>query len=211
MSNNDGKKMMEAFLYVRDVYANASRMLYSSDDIMHRQKLHPYADWDAIWPNEEETGILAWNDWLPYYVMRQYHSEDRENVEVVTLAAVFWDACGDGIDEPLLVASRMDGRDLEGNDVYWLSLYQLWLDDYPPDGKVRTITSASMGWEKEPNDLDVFKDVVDGDRMLSLAVPLVEITDLEQLETRIIAPLMAEPFVVEDSLKTCSVDGEMPK
>ena len=193
MGSDDGRKVLAAFSFVRDVYANAARMLYSADDVMQRRGCVAYgSSWKAV-PDAGRRGVLDYGDWVPYYVIRQYSPTDTEGDEVVTLAAVFYDPEGSAIVEPLCIASRMAVTSL-GDDLYWLSLYQMWLSDHPADGSVRVITADSADWQLRPEDLEIFQESVAGQTMLSVAIPLLQIKSLDDVEKVLVMPLLGAPW-----------------
>jgi hypothetical protein len=86
--------------------------------------------------------------------------------------------------EPLAMASFMRVK-ATPDSVYWLSLLQGWTKNCPPDGRVRTIQNQVK--EYEP----YYAAVLEDPNILTVARPLLEITNTEELNNQLIVPLIA--------------------
>jgi hypothetical protein len=187
-----GAEMMQAFVYVRDVYANVSRMLQSADPVMSERGYSPYA-WEAIWRSRLKVGNF--DEWMPTFVIRQYHGPEGKDREIVTVGAALWSWPSESeqrrLLEPLCIVSRMYVSDAP-DDVYRFGVVQRWTKTATADGEVRVIGSKDVAFAEAERTL--FEKIVVGARLVSAAHPLTSITSTEQLETSLIKPVLAQPM-----------------
>lgn len=180
-----GAKEMDAgFRYVLDVYRNVSRMLLACDPMLEPYGLAPYATWAAMDPAKRTATTPA--TWLAHKAVRQYYPPGREHKEIFTIGAYLFNWRGNDAIEPMCVASMMAVTSDSSNDVYWLGVVGATLAG--SRGEVRIIGTEDIpeGWGR-----DRFKQWVRDGRMLSICVPLLEITTTTQVEDRLVKPLLA--------------------
>jgi hypothetical protein len=203
MGKSDGRGMVEAFYYVRDVYRNICRMLFSCDSLMEEKGFSTEPRWESIWP--ERTLVLApgniSDSWLPSFVVRQYHKVD-DPLDLISIGAVVWDSYCRDFDIPLCLASRMLVNDPNPNALLWISVIQMWDTTARPDGEVRVLVGESSGWLNEDKE---FVRLVRGRRIFSVGCPLLEICDTDAVECRLINPLLRRSLA---ELDTAQNDAE---
>lgn len=182
----DGSSMMSTFNFVRDSYKTAARMLLAADALLADRQLAVYP-WHSIWPTRSTS--LSKVDWIPTSVFRQYHSPEKKDREVITLAAVFYSLDDREIPEPLCIGSRMSVNAIP-NDVYWWALVQRWAPTAaPPDGVVRVLQASDVRFASS-DERQKFEDGVVAAKLATVAVPLLEIRGTSDLDQRILAPLL---------------------
>jgi hypothetical protein len=148
----------------------------------------PYSGWAAVWP-AGEVKLRSPDQWLRNLVIRQYFRPAFQNRELVTLAAVLFDFENPRFDVPMLLGSRLEITSPNGNDPLWVWQLQLW-SDYAPDGQVRRFSVDQPG--VAPERLVTLQKLVVGGEITSVAIPLLEATDIDIVERRVIDPLLAE-------------------
>ena len=179
MAADDGRRMVEAFYYVRDVYKNILQMLMSCDALLQDRGFSPYQ-----WAPMEGSKWVSWraDDWLAHRAVRQYYPRGRKDKEVLTVGAVLWNPGPQEVQEPLCVASMMAAKSTP-DAIYWVSLLG-W--KVLPMNEVRLLGRADAKGHEE-----TFDSIVADGRILSIAVPLLDVTSSETLEKRVIEPLLA--------------------
>ena len=196
MTQIDGREVLKAMHYVRDFYSTAARMLQAADGLVADQGWVPHgAKWKPIpWP---EASLASPNRWMPHYVVRQYRREqgsETEARELLTIGVIPYDPIDQRIEEPLCLASRMRPR-TDGDEVYWLPQQQLRTKgSIGPFGVVRRIRRDDL--IPKPHRLAMFAECVEGDELLSIAVPLVSVVDEQALLSRVLAPILAAEYAV---------------
>lgn len=196
MTQIDGREVLKAIHYVRDLYCTAARMLLAADGLVADQGWVPHgAKWKPIpWI---EASLASTNRWMPHYVIRQYRREqgsETETRELLTVGVIPYDPVDQRIEEPLCLASRMRHR-TDGDEVYWLPLQQLRLKGgIGPLGMVRRIHRDDL--EFKPRRVANFAECVEGDELLSIAVPLVTVVDEQALLAQVLAPILAAAYAV---------------
>jgi hypothetical protein len=184
--------LLSAFRYVRGVYNTAARLLHATQPALAERGFRPYASWAAVWPTIDAR-LEDSDRWLRNWVIRQYYHPAHQNRDVVTLAAVLFDFENPGFREPILLGSRMTISSPNGSDPYWLGQAQRW-SEHGPDGVVRVLSMDMPGLAHRPAASRAV--VVDG-AVLSLAIPLLEATDISTVEARVIDPLLKHPWTVK--------------
>lgn len=190
-----GNEMMQAFLYVREVYANVSRMLQSADPVMSERGLSPYASWDAVWPSRPKVGDFE--TWMPTFVIRQYHAAGKKERDLVTIGAVLWSWPSDpnqqrALVQPLCIASRMAVTAPPGNvpdEVYRFGVAQRWARAAPADRNVHVLEAKDIAFDNSSRAL--FEKIVVDAKLVTIAAPLLSITTTEELESRLIKPVLS--------------------
>lgn len=175
-----GREMDAGFRYVLEVYANVSRLLLACDAILQPHKFAPYA-WAPMEPPRKAD---APKTWLPNRAVRQYYPQDRQWKEILTVGAYLYSRHDDKAFEPVCVASMMAVNTANTDAVYWLGV--LGALSRAPRGVVETVraTDGQFAWGRSD-----FEKVVRDGVILSIAVPLLEITSTTQVEDRLLTPL----------------------
>jgi hypothetical protein len=193
MTQPDGKAVLAAVNYVRELYSNTSRLLLAADSPLAERGWAPHgSSWKPI---PQSRGTLAKPDrWLPHYVIRQYYREDEPQTkeELLTIAVIPFDPVDNRIEEPLCLASRVR-RMVDDDKVYWIPQVQLRCEaGIGPLGEVRRITRDMLAPKQAR--LNAFEALVKGDELLSIAVPLVSLVDDEILATRLLDPILGAAY-----------------
>lgn len=189
-----GKRWVDTFRNVNDFYINVSRMLLNADDIMQRKGYYPHA-WNSFYPvGHKLAEYKDWPMWLPEFVIRQYYAESNEK-EIFTIGAFLHLLNNVEFEQPLCIVSRMLANNTP-DEIYWIAMSQGYRRNPLADGKVYVIGESFEDFlfnktrEAIDGDIQIFKEVVSGGKLLSMALPLLEITNLEQLEKRLVLPLL---------------------
>lgn len=184
-----GREVVEAFHYVRDIYRNVSRILQASDPAMQHRGYRPYG-WSAVWtPGDRVTTPEKWG---PYWAVRQYYRPETQNREVLTVAAVMWDPKNEEMDTPVLLASRMQVTTTSGPDALWVGLWQHW-SMYGSDGIVRPLRVGDES-RLAASDVAKAKALLASGALVSVAIPLLNVTSIDVVERRLLDPLLAAPW-----------------
>jgi len=199
--NEAEQSMQRGYTYMRDVYRNVARMLLSADPIMVDRRFNFAGnDWRAVDSNFATTLQLSRNatdTWLPTRVIRQYVNFDDDN-DVVTLAAILFANDGENPAVPSAVASRVWFENTGTNDPYWIGVMHVWDALRPPiDGTVRVLGDRLEASGLSDANRDIFNRLVRGRRLISVGVPLTEVTNTDELVSRIISPLLEHPWPLE--------------
>lgn len=149
----------------------------------------PYSGWASVWPTLDSK-LGSADEWLRNWVIRQYFRPQFQNREVVTLAAILFDLENPRFAVPMLLGSRMEIASPNGADPYWAGQIQRW-SEHGADGQVRRLSIEMPGVEHR---VDKLRAVVVGGEMLSIAIPLLEATTIDTVESRLIVPLLAAPW-----------------
>lgn len=193
---NDAAEMTKAFEYVSDVYRTCATMLLSADAPLADRGFAPY-DWYAIWP---DRGRLCINhaEWLPTFVLRQYHRPAHVDREVMTVAAVLWGRKPRPAQQSLAIASHMMVETTDTNDVFRWAIVQRWCKTAPPDGVIRQLVEEDIQFEG--NERATFASHVTGAKVLSVAVPLPSISKTDELMSKLADPLIAKVLAAEGTV-----------
>jgi hypothetical protein len=186
MTEREGHRIVEAANYLIGIYRNVAAMLLSCDPMVAEYGLIPYGNrWKPMAPIKPELAEPEW--WLPHRAVRQYHREGREDEEVFSIGALLCEPENAAFPEPLAIASMMRVTSTNSDAIYWLPL--LGHGDYPAGlGKVR-----KLDVRKRRNDDDWFNsalDLVADGQLLTIAVPLLDITNTSDVEDRLVKPLV---------------------
>ena len=185
----NGKEVVAAFHYVRDIYRNVSRILQACDPSMQQRGFRAYK-WSAVWTPGDK--VTTPEKWAPYWAVRQYHRRDTQNQEVLTVAAVMWDPRHEEMETPVLIGSRMQVVTTSGPEAFWVGLWQHW-STQTPDGEARRL-SVENPTRLTPNDVAKAKALLADGTLLSVAIPLLEVVSIDVVERRVIDPLLREPW-----------------
>jgi hypothetical protein len=185
--NEQSQGILDAFAHVRDVYRSVSKLLIASDAVLYEHGYAPYATWRAA---EGKVFLHGHPDgWIQHRAVRQYYRAGMVNQEILTVGAMLWNPRTDLVGEPLCIASFARVPSVNTDDVYRLPLMQAHDLSAPPDGEVRYLDPSC--WRTQDGARDAFKRLVSTERMLSVALPLVEITSTTLLEKLLVRPLVA--------------------
>ncbi|MEM9456119.1 MAG: hypothetical protein AAGF11_18195 [Myxococcota bacterium] len=188
MTHVDGKAVLEAILYVRDFHRTAANMLLAADGPLSERGWAPHSTaWKPI--PAATRSLQHAGRWLPHYILRQYYRENRrDDRELLSLIVVPYDPIDQRLEEPLCLASRMRAL-TDGDELYWLPQLQLRTKAaIGPFGEIRHITKPDLN--PKPARLQHFEASVGGGELLSLAVPLMTITDETSLVAELIKPIL---------------------
>lgn len=183
--NEKSQGMRDALSTVREVYRSVSKLLLASDPVLDELGLSPYGyQWKAA--EEQRFNHTTPDEWAPHRLVRQYFRKKRLDQELFTVGAYLWDPCQEAMREPLCIASFMSVATIHSNDVYWLPLMQAHDATAPADGEVRLLDPTR--WSSANS--DALKKLAPTQRVLSVALPLVEITSTSALAHRLLKPLV---------------------
>ena len=102
---------------------------------------------------------------------------------------------GHDVNPKLSSGDQPHGHRTDGDEVYWLPLQQLRLKGgIGPLGMVRRIHRDDL--EFKPRRVANFAECVEGDELLSIAVPLVTVVDEQALLAQVLAPILAAAYAV---------------
>ena len=183
------RSMVEGFLSVRDTLRNVSRLLLSADPILDARGFRPYTAWTVTQALARPKATEP-DAWLPHFYVRQSFPKGRQGEEVVTIGVVPWTPDDDDFALPVCIGSRFEIRTVNA-DVSWAGVLQHGTP-LPADGQVQTIdleTLGGPGWED--GDRKKLDALLASPRVLSLAVPLLDVGSSSLLETKVIQPLLA--------------------
>lgn len=192
----DGKGMVESLRKASDVYQNVSSMLFSADDIL-RQRAYFVYDWECVFPipknpllinysRQKDTPLMDTLKWVPEFVIRQFGPKDKWETQVLTVGAVLYLKDYEDFDEPLCIASLIEGN-FDEADIFWISLLQAFDPTARKNRGCIVIGEDSLRKVKDyEKKKDSFGQRVKGGRFVSNAVPLLEITDSLTLKEKVI-------------------------
>ena len=188
--NEQSQGILDAFAHVRDVYRSVSKLLIASDAVLSEHGYAPYTNFNTTWrPAEKKVFHHGQPDeWILHRAVRQYCRTGLVGREILTVGAMLWNDRADLIGEPLCIVSFARVPTVDTNDAYWLPLMQAHDLSAPPDGVVRYLDPTR--WKTQVGSRDAFKKLDPTERMLSVALPLVEITSTTLLEQRLVRPLV---------------------
>jgi len=192
MQSDQSRGMVEAFKYVRDVYRNCARMLLSCDPSMRDRGFSCFY-WKTLYGFGSDINFP--DNWLHDYLIRQYYpvqGKEGEN-QIFTIAAIPWRRENPDSFEPLCLASRFSATETP-DDVYWISVLQMHEQRILPDGKVHVLGDDLECLKKDSQKLERFKNLIREGKVASLAVPLLEITNTNQLFNRVVDPVLAHAW-----------------
>jgi hypothetical protein len=196
----DGKVMVESLRKTSYVYQNVASMVFSADDILRERAYFVY-DWACVYPSAKDPGLINYSRqkdtflmdtlrWLPEFVIRQFGPKDRWDTQVLTVGAVLYLKDYEDFDEPLCIASLIEGN-FEEDDIYWISLLQAF---DPTARKKRGCIVIGEDSLRKVKDYEKKKESFDkrvkGGRFVSNAVPLLEITNSLTLKEKVILPVL---------------------
>ncbi len=186
-----GPELLGAINYVRDFYRNVAALLCAADDPLARRGYSwTGKSWKPIpWP---EQSLMRADTWLPQWVIRQYRG-GKVPEDVLTVAVLAFDAIDGEWTEPWCLASRLVAK-VTPDPVYWVSLLQCrtlaGLKETP--SAVRVTRGLLQPREERFRDFDTI--VGEAGEIISIAVPLVQICNAKDLETRVLEPVLREKF-----------------
>ena len=188
--NEQSHGILDAFAHVRDVYRSVSKMLIASDAVLSEHGYAPYTNFNTTWrPAEKKVFPHGHPDgWIQHRAVRQYCRAGMVSQEILTVGAMLWNPHADLVGEPLCIVSFARVTSVKTDDVYKLPLMQAHDLSAPPDGVVRYLDPTR--WKTQSSSRDAFKRLDPTERMLSVALPLVEITSTTLLEQRLVRPLV---------------------
>ena len=170
-----------AFRFVAEIYENTASLLRAAEELLDRDGFVAYSN--AWKPFSPQTSLQHARRWAPHGCVRQFHRLDNDK-EVLTVAVVL--PVEPDFDEPLVLGSYMTTV-TQPDSVYWLALLQSWCrDEAPPDGVVRRLRNTSERLKAD------YERVLADPVLLSLAVPLHQVSSNRELDEFVIRPLLAE-------------------
>lgn len=190
MISQHGRAWVESFKNSVDFYKNVARMLQAADDITRPKGWYPNDDIPCIVPKKQKLkDFIDWPMWLPEFVFRQYSSQI--NTGVVTIAAVLHLTQNPDFPEPLCIASRVRLSDADPEEACWIPVLQAYQKNPQADGAVYSIEEDLENYfflsEDERQRINT---VVKG--FLTVACPLLKITNANELEDKLITPLLSD-------------------
>lgn len=167
MEKSDGRKIVDTFNYVREIYRNIGLMLRSCDQLMDDNDFR-MGDLVIQKPTLDLDKRNVWDTWFPDLIVRKYHKR-TDQAELITIGALLW-----GLDVPVCLGCRMLIHPSDSNA--WIL--------YPrtPDHQVLPV-QASDWPDKRWNSLR-------GQRLFSVSCPLLEVRDIDDIENRLVKPLL---------------------
>jgi hypothetical protein len=187
---SEGARELDAgFRYVLEVYRNVSRMLLGCDAMLQPYRFAPYASWGVAEAGRRASEPAAW---LPHRLVRQYHPPGRQNTEILTIGAYLYNPHVDAPIEPVCVASMIAVTSTP-DAVYRLGMVGAVAD--VPRGEVVAVDGTTPGAEWAKSDL---ARIVRDRRVLSIGVPLLEVTSTTHVEARLVKPLVARLAALPD-------------
>lgn len=140
--------------------------------------------------------------WLAYYVQRHFlRVGEPQNQRRIYLSAAFWDPWGtEPLKQPLCIATMFEKAKHQGNEFYTSALMQMWsLTQAPADG-IPHLLGEDLS-HLLPDYQASVRGCIQGPRLLSVAVPLLEIEDTEALDSRVLRPLILASTRLTEALK----------
>ncbi|MEQ9321892.1 MAG: hypothetical protein RIF41_22175 [Polyangiaceae bacterium] len=184
------EQLTETFRYVSAIYRTCATMLESADVPLLDLGYSPYDKWHAIWP-KRSTSPEDHAQWLPTFVLRQYHRAGRTDKEALTIGAALW---GYGsrqreLKQALCIASYMELQTGGPDDLYRWGLVQRWTEPINADGIPRILSTEDIRFEG--GEEQAFLDEVVNGQVLSAAVRLPTVTTTSELMA-LVKPVIAE-------------------
>jgi len=193
--NDDASKLLELFFSVRNIYRNCKKMLLSCDPIMNDEKGFQCFDWWAVYVDQN---INQSDSWLPNWVIRQYYPvkstvEDESLTEILTIGAIPWRKELPESFIPMCFASRLLATSTP-NSIYFASVIHMYESKSQLDGVVKVLDNSSDLLDE--NKKSTFNELIHTGKLLSIAVPLLEITSTSEFFDRVVDPLLDHPWPI---------------
>ncbi len=178
---NDGAKLKATIVYMREFCQQLALLLRTSDALMADRTFEQAGGNYAI---IETSGVIGQpTRWIPNEVFRFYWSGEHPRV-LAFVAALLDDRdkrYATELHEPLLTAGAFIYQSKPGNNwEWWWARWHGKMRNRRDDGTMVQVDAASWPGEKFPFE-----------RVMTLAVPLIEVVDSTSLSQRLIEPLSA--------------------
>ena len=167
-----GYQITQAFRYIQKLFIECQRLFLKVDN-------HMAPEWITIYGNRITKDVTASlqdpNKWIVESIFRVYgNSQDQAVNKAITIS--FW---GNEIDQPVITVGKIIYSDSSKRD-HW-DLWRIWFEweeneERTLDGKIKILTSKECAYVKEAH---IF------------SLPLIDITNDEILNEKIIKPLKA--------------------
>ena len=181
MSDSNGKSILFAIRQVRTLMVEVSKLLLEADAIMG------VAGWGSrVGTTALAGGAFSINspkNWIPHRVFRFYKHDEHPKL-VLSLAVILDEQGADQkVVEPLVSGLVMEYESVdeipEGNALYNTAIWHLFVPERRDDGTIVTVVPREL-WETEST----------ARTMRSFAVPLVSISNREQLDETVVSTLL---------------------
>ncbi|MCH7535860.1 MAG: hypothetical protein IH948_09005 [Bacteroidetes bacterium] len=180
--SEEGKNIFNAVKQVREFFEKISLLLTTTDALMKEYRWLPAQGTTAR--SYGSATLHTPKQWLPYEIFRFYKNDEYKNL-LICISVILDDLEGKySIKEPLICGSIFDY--LSGNDVgdSWETWYARWHLSSPTRKDDGTFTEFDPN--KNLHDEKSHKVM----HISTMALPLVNISDANKLEERIINPLI---------------------
>lgn len=187
----NGRAWVKSFQTSVELYKNVARMLQAADDIMRLYSLYPDNSSCIVPKKQNLEDFNAWPMWLPEFVFRQYQPATPQNdIEIVTVAAVLHLTSNPDFPEPLCIASRVRLSEPDPVEVCWIPVLQAYHKNPMVDGKVYEIEYSLEDFHIDKDEHQRVNAIVKA--FLSVACPLFNITNSNELKDKLIDPLLCD-------------------
>ena len=183
----DAAGLIESFRYVRATLRNCAAMLTTADALLRERDWLPYP---ISWVTAQRgKDVLADVElWLPGRLIRQFHRPDRDNPDVLTIAAVPDPPITSSTTVPVCLGSWME-KAAEPILIYDVAVAWFWCVEPPPaDGSVHLVTQAKLRPGSEVS--KGWTGIVSNDVLLTVGRPLLDVTNPDELLKLVIEPLL---------------------
>ena len=194
--NNSGETILKAVRQMKQLYGDVSSLLQSAGGHMME------AGWKAYGSTAiAQTSAAIYNpsQWLPSNAFTFFTNKDSEHLlAYVSVILDDMDGAGD-LEAPLVTAGYLEydrPEGVGGDWCWWYARRGEWEKELPVDGEFHVLTPDS-DWETECEKKGIQETGI-------LMLRLVEVTDEEELHTKVTSRLIAV-------LKSKVLDGRSPK
>ena len=175
----DGAEILRAFQQMRDLCEDVVLLLKTADTFMHKDGWQDYSGNTAVAQTSGSLTSPRW--WVPWGAFRFYTHPERKHL--VAYVCVLFDHPdkSESMTEPLVIAGLLDWREAGevGNWDYGYARWHIGPPGRKDDGTV-VVTNPKEVWPSKNYTLT---------RMLTVALPLVEVTNADILNARILEPV----------------------
>jgi len=176
--------IQDSIRQVKKIYEQVSVLIKTADDLMGEHGWEPEKP-AVIFGSS--AAVYAPRQWLPSVLTRKYRHKESINT-VLSMGVLLDDVLDDmRIEEPLIIATRLSVKDTsedfpytnDNDDPYWWFMKSANLEAV---GEVVEIDKPQDVYEKETRSLG---------RVLTFAVPLLEIESSDELRDKFVVKLLA--------------------
>ncbi len=186
---------VEVFRWVSDVYNNCRSLLSLLPSIMQDKGIYQYN-----WANHYEfDGISgsgrAWENTRSYligYLFRQFYEGEKRDKDLITFGCAPWRWSNSDHFTPVFYGTRcaLNKNATNGDNVYWIGALPIWVKENDSSGEVKEYDSGATNLAAAQ--LQKFQERVANDRLFGVATPLYDIRNKEDIEKKIINPLLQQ-------------------